>query len=100
MPEAVLVQSAAEPGDINIDFAGTGKIVSTNGAMSMLDFAEAHEVEIDYSCRSGSCGECKMKLLKGSCRSDTSEGLTDEEKEQGYVLGCVSYPEQDCSFDV
>ena len=87
-------------GGIEIDFAATGKIVSTNGEMALLDFAEAHEVDVDYSCRSGSCGECKLKLLKGKCRSDTDEGLTEEEKADGYVLSCVSYPEENCSFDI
>jgi ferredoxin-NADP reductase/anaerobic selenocysteine-containing dehydrogenase len=90
----------AVEGDINVDFAETGKIVSTNGEMNLLDFAEAHEVEVDYSCRSGSCGECKMKLLNGKVRSNTDEGLTDEEKADGFILGCVSYPTENCSFDI
>ena len=90
----------AVEGDINVDFAETGKIVSTNGEMNLLDFAEAHEVEVDYSCRSGSCGECKMKLLNGKVRSNTDEGLTDEEKAEGFILGCVSYPTESCSFDI
>ncbi|MEJ6683144.1 MAG: FAD-binding oxidoreductase [SAR86 cluster bacterium] len=87
-------------GNIKIDFAGTGKTVSTNGEMLLLDFAEAHEVEVDYSCRSGSCGECKIKLLTGKVRSSTEEGLTAEERREGFILGCVSYPTEDCSFDI
>ena len=93
-------ETEAVAGDIEVDFAGTGKIVSTNGTMALLDFAEAHEVEVDYSCRSGSCGECKLRLLKGKCRSETDEGLTEDEKAEGYILSCVSYPEENCSFDI
>ncbi len=93
-------ETEAVAGDIKVDFASTGKIVSTDGKMALLDFAEAHEVDVDYSCRSGSCGECKVKVLTGKCRSETNEGLTEEEKAQGYVLSCVSFPEEDCSFDV
>jgi ferredoxin-NADP reductase/anaerobic selenocysteine-containing dehydrogenase len=89
----------ASPGDIDIDFAKTGKITSTNGEMTILDFAEANEIDVDYSCRSGSCGECKMKLIKGKVRSETDEGLTEEEKEAGYFLSCVSHPTESSSFD-
>jgi len=30
-----------------------------------LEFAEAHGLTPDYGCRSGQCGACKVKLLKG-----------------------------------
>ena len=32
---------------------------------NLLEFAEAHGLRPDYGCRSGQCGACKVKLLKG-----------------------------------
>lgn len=33
---------------------------------SLLDLAESRGLSPDYSCRSGSCGTCKVKILKGA----------------------------------
>ena len=93
-------ETEAKPGHIKIDFARSGKQVSTDGNMTLLEFAEAHEIEVDYSCRSGSCGECKMKLIKGKVHSETSDGLDKEEEKEGYFLSCVSLPTENCSFDI
>ncbi|MFT5013349.1 MAG: hypothetical protein ACJAX5_001524 [Patiriisocius sp.] len=41
-----------------------------------------------------------MKLLDGKVKSTTDEGLTEEEKAAGYVLGCVSHPTESCSLDI
>lgn len=32
---------------------------------NLLEFAQAHGLKPDYGCRSGQCGACKVKLLKG-----------------------------------
>ena len=87
-------------GNINVEFAKSGKKVLTNGTMPLLDFCEANDIEIDYSCRSGSCGECKARLIKGKVRSGSDEGLEDGEKAEGYILTCVSHPTEDCALDI
>lgn len=32
---------------------------------SLLLTLEAHNIQIDYQCRSGYCGVCRIKLIKG-----------------------------------
>lgn len=45
------------------------------------------------SCRNGSCRTCIGKLESGSVRYAIDwPGLTQEEKDEGYVLPCVAYP--------
>ena len=93
-------EGEAPEGDINIEFVGSGKKATTDGEMTLLDFSEAHDVELGYSCRSGSCGECKAKLIKGKVRSSSDEGLDDGEKAEGYILTCVSRPIEDCALEI
>ncbi|WP_114195373.1 class I ribonucleotide reductase maintenance protein YfaE [Edaphovirga cremea] len=33
---------------------------------SVLDVLESHNVVVEYQCREGYCGSCRMRLLKGS----------------------------------
>ena len=54
----------------------------------MLEAAEAIGVEIDYSCRVGICGTCKVPLLKGEVTMEVEEGLPPEEKARGIILAC------------
>lgn len=45
------------------------------------------------SCRNGTCRTCIGQLLSGTVRYEIDwPGLTEEEKEEGYVLPCVAHP--------
>ena len=56
---------------------------------TLLEAAERCEVPIPSSCRQGQCGTCAVKLLQGQVRMDVEDGLSPEQKSQGYVLTCV-----------
>jgi ferredoxin-NADP reductase/ferredoxin len=55
---------------------------------SVLEAAEAIGVDIDYSCRAGTCGTCKVKLLEGAVTMAVEEGLDPGDKARGYILAC------------
>lgn len=59
---------------------------------SILDAALDADIDIPFSCQSGSCGSCRGKLLKGAVDMEDDEGLSQEEIEAGYILNCVSFP--------
>ena len=95
---------AAVPGDapeatMTVQFAKAGKTVPTDGRTPILDMAEEADIDIDYGCRSGSCGDCKVKLLSGKVDAETDDGLTEEEIAEGYFLSCVASPKGDCIVD-
>lgn len=52
---------------------------------TLLQFAEAQGLTPDYGCRSGACGTCETKLIKGEV--DGPEGDRD-----GTILICSSTP--------
>ena len=59
---------------------------------TLLDAALEEGIEITYSCSSGMCNMCRAKCTKGKVHMLEDEGLTQEEKKEGYILTCVGYP--------
>jgi len=57
----------------------------------ILDSAESKDVEIESSCRAGTCGTCSAKVLKGEVTYEEDyDALSD--LEPGYVLTCCAKP--------
>jgi ferredoxin-NADP reductase len=55
---------------------------------SVLDVADEIGVEIDNSCRVGTCGTCRVKLLSGAVTMAVDDGLEPGDKENHIVLAC------------
>ncbi len=94
--------SIPPPGDAkppSVLFAKSGRTLRGDGRLSLLDIAEDAGLEISYGCRSGSCGECKVKVLSGEVESENDEGLDEADRAAGFVLSCVARPRGDCKID-
>ena len=58
-------------------------------------------IELPASCRNGTCRTCICRLADGQVSYRIEwPGLTREEKEEGYILPCVAYPESDIEMIV
>lgn len=69
-------------------------------AESFLDAATRAGITMTYSCRNGRCSSCKCKVLDGSTVVLNDElGLTDKEKADGWVLGCVRAANSDVMLE-
>lgn len=71
-----------------VTFTRSGKSAPLPPDKTVLEVAEEAGVEIDYSCRTGVCGTCKVKLLSGQVTMEVEDGLEPEEKAQGIILAC------------
>ncbi len=59
----------------------------------LLQSMEEGGVDWPSSCRNGNCRTCIGQLHSGTVRYDIEwPGLSQEEKEEGYVLPCVAHP--------
>ena len=73
-----------------------GQIGST-----ILDAAATAGIFFPYSCKTGRCSACKCKLLSGQTRKLHPEpGLTEEEKNNSWILSCVRSAESDITLEV
>ena len=59
---------------------------------SLLDVGLSLGLRMKFSCFNGQCGTCKAKCVTGTVRMAVDNILTQEDKDNGYVLPCVGYP--------
>ncbi len=59
---------------------------------SILDIAIQEGLDPPFACQLGICTTCRAMCRSGAVEMDESEGLTDEEIDDGYVLTCQSHP--------
>ena len=85
-------------GQYTIKFLKSGQTAKTNGKKTLLALAEAHGVEMDYSCRAGYCGDCKVKI-KGDVKMPASAEIDDSERVKGFVYSCCSFPQSDIEVE-
>jgi ferredoxin-NADP reductase len=66
---AAHTEAATEPSatPLEIQFTRSGRTLQWTGKQSnLLDFAEAHGIQVESGCRSGSCGSCVTTLAGGA----------------------------------
>lgn len=75
----------------------TGDEFLVNEGNNIIDAALENKIVMPYSCRTGSCGTCKGRVVSGNYKlADSAEDLiTDEEATQGYALLCSVIPLSD-----
>ncbi|PWE46892.1 2Fe-2S iron-sulfur cluster-binding protein [Pseudomonas prosekii] len=89
-PAAEQVPAASSP--VKVLFATSAKEARWEpGNGSLLELAESRGLNPDFSCRGGSCGTCRTKLISGEVHY---LNLPAEMPAQGEVLICCAVPAQ------
>ena len=88
-PEPAGGEPAAGPSaQSNVKFAKSDKSGPLLPDQSVLEAAEAIGVVIDFECRVGTCGRCKVPLSDGVVTMEVEDALSAEEKSSGVILAC------------
>ena len=80
--------STIGPATASVHFSKSNKDVPLPPDKSVLEIAESVGVPIDYQCRVGTCGICKVQLLDGKVTMEVEDALTPEDKAQNIILAC------------
>ncbi|HDS1736685.1 pyridoxamine 5'-phosphate oxidase family protein [Pseudomonas sp. BP8] len=87
---AVQVQPPAATESVPVFFAGSAKEARWQpGSGSLLELAERRGLTPEFSCRGGSCGTCKTRLVSGQVHYPNPPA---ELPEPGTVLICCAVP--------
>lgn len=79
-------------------FIKSGFTVDCDEHVTLLELAEAHGIEIDYSCRLGSCGACEVKC-KGDIKVSEGCEIDAKTKAAGFIYACCSRSLGDVEFE-
>lgn len=73
----------------SIELVRSRRSITPELGQSVLEALEAAGVQTDSSCRAGTCGTCKIRIVSGEVRMHCEDGLGEEDRAQKYVLACV-----------
>jgi len=103
IPKTVPPPAKAPKGDITTapvcSFARSNKKVPMRNGQTVLEAAEDNGVAIEYQCRQGYCGVCKVKLLAGNVTMAVEDALTPADKASGLILTCQAKATGDIGVD-
>jgi ferredoxin-NADP reductase len=81
----------------DVQFARSGRAVRWTGAEnSLLELAEQNGVPLEYGCRAGSCGQCRLMIAAGRVVHAKQPGVSLVE---GECLTCIARPQGDVVVD-
>ncbi len=90
--EAAADTSEAKAREVTIRYDGEEYKITVEPSSTILETALDIGIDLPYSCQSGLCTACRGKALSGKVKLDEEEGLSQSERDDGYVLTCVGHP--------
>ena len=75
-----------------ITFATSEQTIDIEASTTILEAAELAGIALPWECRSGICGQCKVRCTTGRVKMDNRDALSQREETDGYILACQSHP--------
>lgn len=92
---SAIIADANGAREVTILLEGEEYVYEVPANKTILEAGLDRNIDMPYSCQSGLCTACRGKCLQGTIKMDEDDGLSEEEKAEGYVLLCVGHPESD-----
>lgn len=75
-----------------VTFSKNNKSSRVHVDQTILELSEELGIGIQYSCRVGTCGVCKVKMTSGEVDMAVQDALDDDDKANGIILACQAKP--------
>lgn len=66
---------------------------------TILELSEELGIGIEFSCRVGTCGVCKVKMTSGDVEMAVQDALDADDKTNGIILACQAKPMSDVTVE-
>ena len=87
-----LVEDDTKAYDVTLVILGEEFKIHVEPGYSILESALDEGIELPFSCNAGLCKACAGKLLSGKVTMEETEGLSEDDMREGFVLNCVGHP--------
>ena len=91
-------QTATATGPL-VTFSKNHKSAKIRDAQTVLELSEELAIGIEFSCRVGTCGVCKVKMTSGEVEMAVDDSLDADDKTNGIILACQAIPKGDISVE-
>ena len=71
-----------------VTFSKNNKASRIHVGQTILELSEELGIGIQYSCRVGTCGVCKVKMTSGEVDMEVEDSLDADDKANGIILAC------------
>jgi ferredoxin len=89
------------PDQFDVCMQPSGRRFPAHFGQTLVEAAAAAGIELETSCRNGTCRACIVQLAQGSVAYRIEwPGLLPEEKREGWILPCVALPRSDLVLEM
>lgn len=77
---------------VTVKYDGETHVFDVAPHQTILEAALELDIDLPYSCQAGMCTACMGKCVAGKISMDETDGLTEKEIANGFLLTCVCHP--------
>ncbi len=82
-----------------VTFSKHNKSSKSRADQTVLELSEELAIGIEFSCRVGTCGVCKVKMTSGEVAMAVEDALDPDDKANGIILACQAKPKSDIAVE-
>lgn len=91
-PAGTTAQPTAPATGPLVTFSKNNKSAKIHVDQTILELSEELGIGIEFSCRVGTCGLCKVKMTSGDVDMTVQDALDSDDKKNGFILACQAKP--------
>ena len=97
-PGTTAKPTAAATGPL-VMFSTNNKSAKVHEGQTILELSEELGIGIEFSCRVGTCGVCKVKMTSGEVDQEVQDALDDDDKKNGIILACQAISKSEVTVE-
>ncbi len=97
-PGAFAKPTSAATGPL-VTFSKNNKSAKIHADQTILELSEELAIGIEFSCRVGTCGVCKVHMTAGEVDMAVQDALDDDDKKIGIILACQAKPKTEVTVE-